>query len=147
MSETKCVFCEIVAGNVPARVIMENELSMIILDINPFSKGHCLALPKRHVPWWHEMTEEETASLFTLAHRAAHKQMKAFGCDFVCLYARGKRIPHTHIFLIPAHEGDVLDRFYNALEKFQESPRDLARLGEADSMDEAMEVLKGDSEK
>ena len=142
MSEKSCVFCEIVAGISPARVIMENELSMIVLDTHPFSKGHCLAITKRHVAWWHEMTEDETVSLFTLAHRAANKIMKSFDPDFVCLYARGKRIPHTHIFLIPAYEGDVLDRFYNAMEKFQESPRELARLMDAESLDEAAHMLK-----
>jgi histidine triad (HIT) family protein len=144
MSEKDCVFCEIVAGKAPARVVMENELSMVILDIHPYSRGHCLVIPKRHVHWWHEMTEEETISLFTLAHRAANTQMKAFNPDFVCLYARGKRIPHTHIFLIPARDGDVLDRFYNAMEKFQESPRELARLADGDSLDSVAEdLIKG----
>jgi histidine triad (HIT) family protein len=121
---------------------MEDELSMIILDINPYSEGHCLAITKRHVPWWHEMTEEETASLFTLAHRAANKLMSVVRPDFVCLYARGKRIPHTHVFLIPTREGDVLDRFYGAMEKFQESPRELARLAEPESLDGAAKLLK-----
>lgn len=37
-------------------------------------------------------------------------------------YVRGRRIPHTHLFLIPTYSGDVLDRFFNALEHFQESP-------------------------
>ena len=142
MSDEPCVFCNIVAGSSPARVIMENELSMIILDIHPYSRGHCLAITKRHVPWWHEMTEEETISQFTPAHRAANKLMKSFNPDFVCLYARGKRIPHTHIFLIPAIEGDVLDRFYNAMERFQESPRELSLLAETSSLDDAADKLK-----
>ncbi len=141
MDNKSCVFCDIITGKAPGRVIMENDLSIIILDIHPYSKGHCLALPKRHVSWWHEMTEEETASLFLLAHRAANKMMTAFKPDFVCLYARGRRIPHTHIFLIPTHGGDTLDRFFNAMEKFQESPRELARLSEDDSLDDAAELL------
>ena len=87
------------------------------------------------------MTDEETASLFCLARRAADKIMGAFKPNFVCLYARGRRIPHTHVFLIPAHEGDVLDRFYNAMEKFQESPQELAQLKTKDQMLEAMRLL------
>ncbi|HNR90028.1 MAG TPA: HIT family protein [Spirochaetota bacterium] len=141
MSTPTCVFCDIVAGTAPARIIMENELSMVILDINPYAKGHCLVIPKRHVPWWHELTEEEVASLFALAHRAANRIMKTLAPDFVCMYARGKRIPHTHIFLIPSREGDVLDRFYNAMEKFQEAPRDLAKLAEPGTLDEARDLL------
>ncbi len=143
MSEKSCVFCDIVAGTSPARIIMENDLSMIILDINPYSRGHCLAITKRHVQWWHEMTEEETISLFSLAHRAANILHKSFNPDLICLYARGRRIPHTHIFLIPSHEGDVLDRFFNAMEKFQESPRELAMLTTNDSLEETEKLLKG----
>lgn len=44
------------------------------------------------------------------------------------MYARGRRIPHTHIFLVPTYKWDVLDRFFNPLELFQESPQDLAAL-------------------
>jgi len=68
--------------------------------------------------------------------------MKKFDPDFVFLYARGRRIPHTHLFLIPTYSGDVLDRFFNALENFQESPAELARLKERHSMEEAVELLK-----
>ena len=62
--------------------------------------------------------------------------------DFVFLYARGRRIPHTHLFLIPTYSGDVLDRFFNALENFQESPQALAALKDPAVMAEAAELLK-----
>jgi histidine triad (HIT) family protein len=142
MPETKCVFCEIIAGHSPARIVHENELSMAILDIHPYTKGHCLVIPKRHVPWWHELTAAETQSLFELAREVGAKMMKALKPEFVCMYARGRRIPHTHIFLVPTFAGDVLDRFFNALEKFQESPEELARLKSEESMDEAARLLK-----
>lgn len=142
MPETKCVFCGIIAGRSPARIVHENELSMAILDIHPYTKGHCLVIPKRHVPWWHELTAAETQSLFELAREVGAKMMKALKPEFVCMYARGRRIPHTHIFLVPTFAGDVLDRFFNALEKFQESPEELARLKSEESMDEAARLLK-----
>ena len=142
MTGEKCVFCDIVSGKAPAYKIMEDELSMVILDIHPYAKGHCLVIPKRHVQWWHEMTEDETVSLFKLAHRAANKIMKTIEPDFVCLYARGKRIPHTHIFLIPTVEGDVLDRFYGAMEKFQEAPQALAKLKDPEAMEESTKILQ-----
>lgn len=65
-----CVFCAIAAGDAPAQVILQGRLSLCILDINPLSQGHCLAIPRRHVPWWHELSPEETASLFELARQA-----------------------------------------------------------------------------
>jgi histidine triad (HIT) family protein len=138
---TGCVFCNIVAGMAPAYRIYEDELSMALLDIHPFTQGHCLVIPKRHVPWWHELNEDETASLFRVARIVANKMMQAFSPDFVLLYARGRRIPHTHIFLVPTYSGDMLDRFFNALEKVQESPQELAKLKEASSMEKAAQLL------
>lgn len=137
-----CVFCEIVEGKAPAYRIYEDDLSLGILDTNPLTQGHCLVISKRHVPWWHELTEKETKSLFSVARGIAQKIMKAFRPDFVCMYARGRRIPHTHIFLLPAFGGDLLDRFFNTLERFQESPEDLARLKEKQSMQQAADRLK-----
>jgi histidine triad (HIT) family protein len=137
-----CIFCEIVERKARACRIYEDELSLGILDINPFSKGHCLVISKRHVPWWYDLTEEETKSLFSVARVISQKIMKAFRPDFVCMYARGRRIPHTHIFLVPTFSGDLLDRFFNTLERFQESPAELARLKEQQSMEEVAGRLK-----
>ena len=142
VKESGCIFCKIVAGKADAYRIYEDELSLGILDINPFTQGHCLVISKRHVPWWHDLTEEETKSLFSVSRIIAQKIMKAFRPDFVCMYARGRRIPHTHIFLVPTFSGDLLDRFFNILERFQETPAELARLKERQSIEEAADRLK-----
>jgi histidine triad (HIT) family protein len=94
------------------------------------------------VPWWHELTDEENASLFKVAKIVSNKMMETFKPDFIFLYARGRRIPHTHLFLIPTYSGDVLDRFFNALENFQEAPQMLSKLKEPAEMEEAMRLLK-----
>jgi histidine triad (HIT) family protein len=125
---SECVFCRIASSSEAAQVILENELSLSILDINPLAQGHCLVIPRRHVPWWHQLTAEETASLFTLARATSKRIMKAFSPEFVTLYARGRRIPHTHIFLIPTYKGDPTDRHFNALEGFQEQASTIANL-------------------
>jgi len=140
--EKSCVFCEIVAERAKAHRICEDDLSLAILDINPFSKGHCLVVPKRHVPWWHDLTEEEVESLFRVARAVSQKIMKVYRPDFVAIYARGRRIPHTHIFVVPTYGGDVLDRFFNALEGFQEATSELARLKGDDELEEAAELLR-----
>jgi histidine triad (HIT) family protein len=141
-AEARCVFCEIVAGKAPAHRIHEDELSLGILDINPFAEGHSLVIPKRHVPWWHDLTAEETESLFRVARIIARKLMKALAPEFVCLYARGRRIPHTHIFLIPTKGGDFLDRIFNNLEKVQESADELAKLRDPAALAAAALKLK-----
>lgn len=141
-TKESCIFCDIVEGKTSCQKIYEDELSLALLDINPFSKGHCLVIPKRHVPWWHELSDEENASLFKVAKVVSEKIMKAFNPDFVCMYARGRRIPHTHIFLVPTYKGDILDRFFNALELVQESPVELAALHKPVSMEETADLLR-----
>jgi len=47
----KCTFCDIAEGNVPAHITDQDDLSMCILDIHPYTKGLCLVISKRHVPW------------------------------------------------------------------------------------------------
>ena len=139
-----CIFCKIVAGQAEAYRVYEDELSLAILDINPFSRGHCLVIPRRHVPWWHDLAREEVESLFRVARTVADKIMKAYSPDFVAMYARGRRIPHTHIFLVPTYKGDPLDRFFNALEGFQEAPPDLTKLREKSCMHETAERLRSE---
>jgi len=140
--EPDCIFCAIAADRAPAHRVFEDDLSYAILDLNPLTQGHCLVIPKRHVPWWHELTEAETTSLFNVARIVAQRMMTVFQPEMVTVYARGRRIPHTHLFLVPTHSGDTLDRFFNALEKFQEMPPELTRLREPAAMAEVARRLR-----
>ncbi|MEN6319403.1 MAG: HIT family protein [Syntrophaceae bacterium] len=144
MEKTECVFCDIATGKASAHRIYEDELSLCILDINPYAKGHCLVIPKRHVTWWYELTDEENASLFKVAKIVANRMMDKLNPDFIFLWARGTRIPHTHLFVVPTYNNDVLDQFFNALENFQESPQKLAKLKEPEAMEDAALLLKSE---
>ena len=137
-----CVFCEIVGGRSPARIVEEDDLSLCLLDINPLAEGHCLVVSKRHVPWWHELSEEEVVSLFRMARRVAGRLGGAYSPDFVCLYARGRRVPHTHVFLVPTRKGDALDGFFHALERFQETSDDLSALRDPSSLQRAADKIR-----
>jgi histidine triad (HIT) family protein len=139
-----CVFCEIVAGHAPADRVGENERALAILDIHPFAAGHTLVLSKRHVPWWHDLDAEETASVFELARQTANRLRRVFHPEFVAMYARGRRIPHTHVFLVPTVSGDVLDRFYNGLEKVQETSAELAALREPSARQRTAQQIRGE---
>jgi len=138
---TPCVFCDIISGKAEAYTVYEDETSLCILDINPYTKGHCLVIPKRHVTWWHEMTSEENDSVFRTARTIANRMMKAFSPDFVFMYTRGKRVPHAHVFLVPSFKDDILDRFFQTLEKIQESPQELVRLRDKEQMLDTMRLL------
>ena len=133
---------DVVAGPSPSHPVGENERALAILDIFPYSPGHALVLSKRHVPFWHDLTAREAADVFALAHRVARRQKAAFDPEFVCLMARGRRIPHTHVFLVPTAPGDVLDRYFNGLEKVQEGAGELAPLREHASREKAARRLR-----
>ena len=139
----ECVFCDIVAGRAPALVVAENDLAVAILDIQPLAEGHCLVIPRRHVTWWDEMDTRENEAVFALASQTADKIRKAYAPDCVTMYARGRRIPHTHIFLVPTYAGDPVDRFFNALEGFLEQSAALADLQESAAMQNALKRLLG----
>lgn len=118
---------------------------MAILDIQPLAAGHTLVLSKRHIAFWHDLSEDEVADVFLLAHRIAKRLERVFAPEFVCLYARGRRIPHTHVFLVPSASGDPLDRFFNDLERVQETSTELTELRSSASRDEAARRIgKGD---
>lgn len=141
---TPCVFCEIVAGRADAHRVDENAHALAILDIAPFSPGHTLVLSRRHVPWWHDLTEEEAAGVFALAHKVANRLKSAYDPEFVCMFARGRRVPHTHIFLVPTARGDVLDRHFDELEKKQTASEELAALRRTEARREAARKIRGD---
>jgi histidine triad (HIT) family protein len=137
-----CIFCDIVNGRAPALVVAENDAALAILDVQPLADGHCLVLPRRHVAWWDEMEEDETDAVFGLARHTAGKIRAAFAPDCVTMYVRGRRVPHTHIFLVPTFANDPLDRLFNALEGFQEQAARLAELSDPEAMRAAFEKLR-----
>src|SRR5260370_42655611 len=121
-----CAFCGIVAGRGPAHIIEEDDSSLCLVDISPLSEGHCLVVSKRHVPWWHDLDDDETVSLFRMARRIANRLGGAFAPDFVRLYARGRRIAHTHLFLVPRRKVGLLDGVVHVMALFREAALELA---------------------
>lgn len=67
-SEANCIFCSIVQGKVPSYKLTENKDNVVILEINPLSKGHALVVPKEHLD-----VAKVTSSAFTLAKKIAKK--------------------------------------------------------------------------
>ena len=95
-----CVFCEIVKGRSPAHVVGENRRAVAILDIFPWAAGHTLILSKRHVPFWHQADARGSVGrLLAGASRRAGGSRRRSIRSSCCLMARGRRIPHTHVFL------------------------------------------------
>ncbi len=107
----ECVFCKIVAGQIPASVVLDTASVMAFLDIRPIAIGHTLVMLKRHVPSILEMSQDELADLFGTASRVADAVQNAVEADTFNIEindgpAAGQEIPHVHVHIVPRRHGD-----------------------------------------
>jgi histidine triad (HIT) family protein len=111
--ETDCIFCKIVAGELPATVIHEDERTVAFMDINPATRGHALVVPRRHVRDLLEVGQEDRdatmASAQDLARRAVDR-LGAAGVNLLnsCGEGAWQTVFHFHIHVIPRYDGDPL---------------------------------------
>lgn len=108
---SKCIFCSIAEGRIPAFVIYQDDLYLAILDRYPSAKGHVLILPRRHAADIYELNEEEAAALIPLAKKIAENIRYKLGPPGLNLIqnngkAAGQVIDHFHLHLIPRDEDD-----------------------------------------
>ena len=111
MSETNCIFCKIIEGDIPSKTLYENEEFKVIFDISPASRGHVIILPKYHAANIFELPEEVTAKAFVLAKKIATVLQKVLNCDGVNILqnngeAAGQTVFHLHIHVIPRYKDD-----------------------------------------
>lgn len=96
-----CIFCKIVAGEIPAQKIFEGENSIAFLDIHPKVPGHTLLIPKTHHQWFQDMPDSISDALFRDAKTVAKKLKKEYSADFIRVGIVGTDIPHVHLHLFP----------------------------------------------
>jgi histidine triad (HIT) family protein len=109
--ENDCLFCKIVAGEVPARKIYEDERVLAFIDIFPVSKGHTLVVPKIHSQDLAAGSLEDSVALMKAIHDLAPKIVKALGAKGYNLGMNhgtdaGQDILHTHLHIMPRYEND-----------------------------------------
>lgn len=103
-----CVFCAIAAGEIPSFKIYEDELVLAYLDINPFSEGHTLVIPKAHSCGLLDTPEETLAALVSRVKKVAGHLKAALPCDgFNILQnngeAAGQTVMHIHFHIVPRY--------------------------------------------
>jgi histidine triad (HIT) family protein len=103
---TDCIFCKIIAKDVPNHTVYEDEQVLAFLDIHPHAKGHTVVIPKRHAETTFEMTDEEMQAL-SLGMKRAMERIKAvlhpdgFNTGWNDGEAAGQVVPHVHIHIFP----------------------------------------------
>lgn len=106
-----CIFCNIVAGEIPAEKVYENDTVLAFLSIGPINPGHTLVIPKAHSHSALAMQQEDFALLMKHVHTIACAVRDATEADgvnltFNCDAAAGQEVFHTHAHIIPRHEDD-----------------------------------------
>lgn len=109
MKKDDCIFCKIVSGEIPSRKLYEDEDVIVIMDLNPTSKGHSLIIPKEHCTDIYDIDEEVAAKVMRIARRLAIKMTDALGCDGFNLLQNngeiaGQTMFHFHMHLIPRYK-------------------------------------------
>lgn len=107
----QCIFCKIVAGEIPCAKVYEDALTVAFMDIGQVNPGHVLVASKRHAVTLLELTPEEAAAVMQTAQRVAQAAQQVFAPDGITLFqangaAGGQTVFHFHLHVLPRHEND-----------------------------------------
>ena len=113
MAEADCIFCKIVAGELPAEVVASDERTISFMDINPATRGHALVIPRAHAADLHSVPDDDLAACASAAKRLAGVAKERLGAAGVNLLnaagpAAWQTVFHFHIHVIPRYDGDPL---------------------------------------
>lgn len=111
----ECLFCRIVAGTLPAKIVYQDEHTMAFLDHSPVFPGHTLVIPKRHVDTMLELPAELTQPLMETTKLMGQAVEDGLGAEgsFVCVNVKvSQTVPHLHVHVMPRSPGDGMKGFF-----------------------------------
>ncbi|MGZ8632315.1 MAG: HIT domain-containing protein [Solirubrobacteraceae bacterium] len=111
--DADCLFCKIVAGELPATIVAEDERTVSFMDINPATRGHALIVPREHAGDLLAVGDEDLSACAAAARRIAARAKDALGADGVNLLnsngsAAWQTVFHFHLHVIPRYRNDPL---------------------------------------
>jgi histidine triad (HIT) family protein len=109
-----CVFCKIVAGQIPSTRVFEDEHTLAFMDIGHVNPGHTLVTLKKHAANLYEMDEAQAGAIARTSRRVALAIRDAFKPEGLSVYqangkAAGQTVFHYHVHLLPRHAGDGME--------------------------------------
>ena len=110
-----CVFCRIIAGEVPAHMVLDDDEFVAFLDARPVFKGHVLVVPRRHYVTLADLPVPVVGPLFERVRLVSAALPVALGADgtFVAMNNRvSQSVPHAHVHVVPRRKGDGLRGFF-----------------------------------
>ena len=104
MTNSACIFCQIVAGTIPAFTVYEDDHHLAFLTIEPINAGHTLVIPKKHYEHFTHLPATENKDLFDVVQKVAKKIEAELQPKKVGLLIAGWDVPHTHIHVVPMND-------------------------------------------
>jgi histidine triad (HIT) family protein len=113
MRDPDCIFCKIVAGELPATIVGEDERTISFMDIAPATRGHALVIPRAHSADLLSIEPEDLSAVGLAAQRLARRAKQRLAADGVnllnaCGAVAFQTVFHFHVHVIPRYEGDSL---------------------------------------
>jgi histidine triad (HIT) family protein len=113
MRDPDCLFCKIVAGEIPATLVREDERTVAFMDINPATRGHLLIVPREHAADLLEIGSDDLAACAAAAKELARlvgERLRASGVNVLnsCGRDAWQTVFHFHLHVIPRYPGDPL---------------------------------------
>jgi histidine triad (HIT) family protein len=113
MSDPDCIFCKIVAGELPATIVDEDERTIAFMDIAPATRGHALVIPRAHSTDLLSVDQQDLGAVALAAQRLAVRMKQRLGAVGVnlmnsCGAAAWQTVFHFHMHVIPRYEHDPL---------------------------------------
>jgi histidine triad (HIT) family protein len=111
---TDCIFCRIVAKEIPSALVHEDERTLAFMDIGQVNPGHVLVASKRHAENVFALEEADAEAVFRTAVRIARALRAAFSPEGLSIYqangkAAGQTVFHFHMHLVPRHANDGMN--------------------------------------
>lgn len=133
MRDENCIFCKIANGDIPSKILYEDDEFKVILDLGPATKGHALILPKNHYANLYELPDETASKVMILAKKMAINMTEKLKCDGFNLVqnngkAAGQTVFHFHLHLIPRYEDDGQTLGWKPMEPAQEELEDIRKI-------------------
>jgi histidine triad (HIT) family protein len=113
VSDPDCIFCKIIAGELPGQIVEEDERTIAFMDINPATRGHLLVIPRAHARNLLEISPEDLGATIATAQRMAQRvnqRLEPAGINLInsCGSAAWQTVFHFHVHVIPRYEDDPL---------------------------------------
>ena len=109
-----CIFCKVVAGELPSEMVQEDEHTVAFMDINPWTRGHALVIPRTHSKDLYEVEKADLERTTAGARTLAARMRDTLACDGVnllncCGPAAWQTVFHFHMHVIPRYDDDPLE--------------------------------------